>query len=113
VSMSLDVVIDDSYIGDDDIRDQITQYVGGTLSNDSTTIGIGVGEDVRVDKIRDIVVGDDNGVLGFDKSVDGTPIETTPATTTVDGLDIIDVGENEVAQTDASDATITINTRER
>jgi uncharacterized phage protein gp47/JayE len=113
VSMNLDVVIDDSYVGDDDIRDQITQYIGGALSNGSTTIGIGVGEDVRVDKIRDIVIGDDNGVLGFDKSVDGTPIETTPATTTVGGLDVIDVGENEVAQTDASDATITINTRER
>lgn len=113
VSINVDIVIDDSYVGDDDIRDQITQYIGGELSNGSKTIGIGVGEDVRIDKLRDIIVGDDNGVLGFDKSVDGTPIETTPSFTTVDGLEVVDVGDNEVAQTDATDATITINVREQ
>jgi uncharacterized phage protein gp47/JayE len=113
VSMSLDLIIDDAYVGDDAIRDQITEYIGGELSNTSTTIGLGVGEDVRIDKLREIVVEDGNGVVGFDKSIDSSPIETTPSFTTLDGLEVIDIGESEVAQTNATDATITINTRKQ
>lgn len=113
VDMSLDLIVDESYIGDNNLRDRITRYIGGTLSNGSEVVGLGVGEDPRIDAIQDIVVGDDTGVIGFDQSVDGNPIETTPSTTTVDGLRVVDVGANEVAQTDATDASITINTREQ
>jgi hypothetical protein len=113
ISMSIDVVIDDSYIGDNNVRDAITSYIGGTLSNGSATIGLGVGEDVYIDKLREIIVDDGNGVVGLDQSVDGSPIETTPSYTTVDGLEVVDIGSADVAQTDATDATITINTRER
>jgi uncharacterized phage protein gp47/JayE len=113
VDMSLDLIVDESYVGDDELRDRITRYIGGTLSNSTEVVGLGVGEDPRVDAIQDIVVGDDTGVIGLDQSVDGDPIETTPSTTTVDGLRVIDVGDNEVAQTDATDASITLNTREQ
>jgi uncharacterized phage protein gp47/JayE len=114
VDLTLDLVINDNYIGDNELKDRIVGYVGGTLSDSSTTIGLGVAEDVIIDNIRDIVIGaDDTGVVAFDNSVDGTPIETTPTTTTVDGIEVIDVGAVEVAQTDASDASITLNTREQ
>jgi uncharacterized phage protein gp47/JayE len=112
ISLNLDLVIDESYVGDNAVRDDIVQYIGGTLANGSEVVGLGVGEDVRIDTLRDIIVGDENGVIGFDQSVDGTPIETTPTTTTVDGLEVIDVGANEVANADATDASITLNTRE-
>jgi hypothetical protein len=107
--MTLDIVISDSYIGDDELRNQIVRYIGGTLANGSETEGLGVGEDVRIDQLRDIVVGDDTGVIGFDQSVDGNPVETTPSTTTVNGLNVVEIGGTEVAQTDASDASITLN----
>ena len=114
VNLTLDLVINDSYVGDEELKDRIVQYIGGTLSTNSKTIGLGVSEDVVIDRIRDIVVGaDDTGVIAFDNSVDGTPLETTPSTTTVDGIEVIEVGAIEVAQTDAIDTSITLNTREQ
>ena len=113
VDFTLDIVVDDSYVGDEEIRDAITSYVGGTLADGDDVVGLGVGEDVLIDQIRDIVVGDDTGVVGFDNSVDGTPISTSPSITTVDGLEVIDVGQNEVAQTDSTDTSITLNTRQQ
>lgn len=113
ISMSLDLIINENYVGDTDIRDQIVQYIGGTQSNDSTVVGLGVGDDVRIDQLQDIVVGDENGVIGLDQSVDGNPIETTPTATTVNGLNVIEIGANEVATANATDATITVNTREQ
>jgi len=112
IDMTLDLVVDESYIGEEALRNDIVQYIGGTLVNGSDVVGLGVGENVRIDVLRDIIVGDDTGVIGLDQSVDGSPIETTPSFTTVDGLEVVDVGANEVAQTDATDASITINTRE-
>jgi uncharacterized phage protein gp47/JayE len=112
VSMSLDLVVDDTYIGDDNLRDKVVNYIGGVLSNGSDVIGLGVAENVRADRIKDVVVGDDTGVIGLDQSVDGTPLETTPSLTVIDGLEVIDIGANEVAQTDGTDATITLNTKE-
>jgi uncharacterized phage protein gp47/JayE len=111
VDLTLDLVIDDSYIGDDEVRDKIVRYIGGTTSNSNEVEGLGVNENVRIDRIRDIVVGDENGVIGFDENVDGDVVEATPSTTTVNGLIVIDVGSTEVAQTDATDASITLNTR--
>jgi hypothetical protein len=113
IDMTLDIIIDDSYVGDNSIRDQIVEYIGGTLSTESETIGLGVGDNVVIDRIRDIVVGEENGVVGFDKSVDGSPIETTPSYTTIDGLETIDIGGSDVAQANATDASIVINAREQ
>lgn len=114
IDLTLDLVINDNYIGDDALKNQIVRYIGGFRTNGDDVIGLGVGEDVIIDTIRDIVVGaDDTGVVAFDNSVDGTPIETTPTSTTVDGIEVIDVNDTEVAQTDASDASITLNTREQ
>lgn len=113
VDMTLDLVINEEYIGDDDLRDDIAEYIGGTLTDGGEAVGLGVSDDVLIDQIRDIVVGENTGVVGFDNSVDGTPISTTPSITTVDGLDVIDIGSNEVAQTNATDGSIILNTREQ
>ncbi|AGF91207.1 hypothetical protein HAPG_00021 [Halorubrum phage GNf2] len=114
INLTLDLVINDSYIGDDELKDRITQYIGGTLTNNDQAVGLGASDDVVIDRVRDIVIGaDDTGVVAFDNSVDGTPLETSPATSTVDGIEVIDVGAIEVAQTDATDTSITLNTREQ
>jgi len=111
VDITLDIVVNDTYVGDNQLRDNITQYIGGVLNNGSEVIGLGVSDNVRIDRISDIVVGEDTGVVGLDQSVDGTPIETTPSKSTVNGLEVVDIGSNEVAQIDASDGSITINKR--
>lgn len=114
IDMTLDLVVNDSYIGDDDLRNRIVRYIGGVLANGGETIGLGVNDDVVIDRIRDIVVGaDDTGVIAFDNSVDSDPITTTPSTTVVDGIESIQVDPVEVAYTDATDGSITLNTREQ
>jgi len=112
VDITINIVTSDSYIGDNNLKDLIVKYIGGTLSDSTNALGLSVGKDVRIDQLRDIIVGEDTGVIGFDQSVDGTPISTTPSTTTVSGLQIVDIGENEVAKTDATDGSITINKTE-
>ena len=113
IDMTLDIVVDDNYIGDERLKDQIVSYIGGTLSNGTEVVGLGVADNVRLDRLRDEVIDDNSGVVGFDQSVDGSPIETTPSITIVDGLEVVDIGESEVAQTDASDTSIVINKRQQ
>lgn len=113
VDLTIDVVVNSSYIGDKKLKDRIVDYIGGTLSSGDEVVGLESEEDVIIDVLRDIIVGsDDTGVVAFDNSVDGSPIKTTPSTTTVNGIEVIDIGESEVAITDATDTSITLNTRE-
>jgi hypothetical protein len=105
VDITLDVVVNDEFIGKDDLRDRIVAYIGGTKSDGTTTLGTGTGEDVYVDQIEDIVTGpDDTGVIGI-ASYSFTPTTTTDS----NGLEVVSVGANEVARTNAEDASITIN----
>jgi len=114
VDMTLDLVVNDNYVGDDELKNRIVRYIGGVLADGTDTVGLGVSEDVVIDNLRDVVVGaDDTGVIAFDNSIDGTPLTTTPSSTIVDGIEVIDIGAVEVAQTDATDTSITINTRKQ
>jgi uncharacterized phage protein gp47/JayE len=105
VDMTLDVVVNDTWVGKDAVRDRIVDYVGGTLSDGTSALGTGPGEDVYVDQIEDIVTGpDDTGVVGISNK------SFTPATTTdSNGLDVVAVGSDEVAVANAEDGSITIN----
>ncbi|UBF23179.1 baseplate J-like protein [Haloarcula tailed virus 2] len=108
VDITLDLVINDEYIGNEALRNNIVEYIGGILSDGSSEIGLGVGEDVKIDQIEDIVIGpDETGVVGI------VSLSTTPsATTDANSLEVVDVASNEVAATDASDGSITITTTE-
>ncbi len=111
VDVTADLIVDDTYVGDADIKNAIVQYIGGNTSDGSDVTGVGVGENVRIDALRDVIVDRNFGVVGLDYSIDGDPLSTTPSKTTVDGLEVIQVNENEVALTDATDGSLTINTR--
>jgi uncharacterized phage protein gp47/JayE len=102
VDITLDIVVNDEFIGADPLRDRIVDYVGGTAADGTSVIGTGVSEDIYVDQIEDVVTGpDDTGVIGIGSK------SFTPATTTdANGLEIVDVGANEVATTDATDGSI-------
>lgn len=105
VDMTLDVVVNDEYVGDTVLKNEIVRYIGGTTSDGSSTLGTGTGEDVYVDQIEDVVTGpDDTGVIGI-----GSYSFTPSITTDANGLEVISVGANEVATTNANDASITLN----
>jgi uncharacterized phage protein gp47/JayE len=111
IDVTVDLIVDDTYSGDSAVQDAIVQYIGGVDSNGTEILGTGVGEDIGIDTLRDAIVDESLGVVGLDYSVDSDPLSTTPTKTTVDGLEVIEVGANEVAQADATDGSLTINTR--
>lgn len=113
VDVTADIIIDGTYVGDNRIKDAIVRYIGGISTDGSEVLGTSVGEDVRIDKLRDVVVQDEFGVVGLDYTVDNDPLSTTPTSTTVDGLEVVSVADNEVAETNATDGSIIINTRQQ
>lgn len=103
VDFTLDLVVTDTYVGDDEVQDTIVEYVGGTLTDGTDAIGLGLEEDVFIDEVEERVLSL-NGVRSI------TSISTTPSSTTnANSEDIVDVGTSEVAQTDATDGSITLN----
>jgi len=104
VDITVDVVVDASFVGATAIQRQLVEYVGGTRPDGTLVNGVSVGEDIFITELEQTVEDDDNGVVGV------TNIATTPATTTnANGLEIVSVASNEVAQTDATDGSITVN----
>ena len=113
IDVTVDIIINTEYVGDAKVKDSIVSYIGGVQSGGGEVTGLDVSQNVRIDRLRDSIVNDEFGVVGLDYSVDGDPLETTPTKATVDGLEVIEVSDTEVAQTDATDGSITINTREQ
>lgn len=107
VDFTLDIVVDETYIGNVALRDRIVRFVGGNLSDGTTAIGLDAGQDVIISQVEDEIVGEDTGVIGI------ASVSTTPAITTDgNGLEVVDIGPNEVATTDANDGSITLNVTE-
>lgn len=105
VDITLDIVVNDEYIGGDALRDRIVNYIGGTRADGTSVLGTGTDEEVYVDQVEDVVTGpDDTGVIGI-SSYSFTPSTTTDS----NGLEVVDVGANEVAVTNAEDSSITLN----
>lgn len=108
VDMSLDLVVNDEYAGGDAVRNAVVDYVGGTNAGGAPVVGDvnDSGQDVIINRIENNVM-DVAGVVG----VDSSETTYTPSTTTdSNGLEVIDVGSNEIAETDATDGSITITT---
>jgi hypothetical protein len=105
IDITLDIVVTEDFSGKADIKDDIVEYIGGVQVDGSIVDGTDVGEDVYVDEVTDRVVGDENGVVGISQ------ISTTPSITQdSNGLDTIgDIATEEVAETVATDNSITIN----
>jgi len=113
VNITVDLVHDSTYIGDDEMKSLLVDYVGGTDIDGATVTGISIGQDIRHDAIRDRLVGPETGVNGIASiTIDGSGDGTDDSTTDSNGLTVYDVGASEVAQTDATDGSITITTTE-
>jgi uncharacterized phage protein gp47/JayE len=112
--LSLEVVVDlvydsSEYAGDEQVKESIVQYIGGTDKNGTTTVGTGVGEDVYKSEVQ-AGINRVPGVLGTTNVVidtDGDGSDDTVSNT--NGLDVIDVSGNEVAEIDIPAGAVTIN----
>lgn len=111
IDITVDIVVEDTYEGDDVVKSTITQYVGGTDIDGGAVNGLGIGEDILHDDIRDILVGDELGVRGVASiEIDGDGDGTDDSTTNANGLKVYEVADNEVPETDATDGSITVTT---
>lgn len=108
LTVDVDVVTTDTYVGDDAIKDDMIEYVGGQRTDGSSVVGLPVNTDVVIDRLEDTIVGDDNGVQGIaSMTVDATGDDTDDRTTNSDGIDVIPISKEEQASLDATDITIT------
>lgn len=115
LQITLDLIVDDTYVGETEIRSLLTNYIGGTDVDGSFVNGVDVGEDIYEAILeRKIVNPEKTGVwevnnLTIDKNNDGTDdIETTTS-----GAEILVVADNEVAVTNARDGSISITTTQK
>ena len=105
IQIDATVVTTDEYVGEAEIADELVNYIGGQNSNNNSVIGLGVGDDVYIDEIENIIVGiDETGVRGIDAS---TTTYTPSPTTDANNLEVISIADNEVASLQASDVTLT------
>lgn len=110
LDITIDVVTDSTYEGDDAVKSAIVKYIGGTDVDGSVETGTSVGIDIRVDEIRNRVVGDDLGVKGIASiTIDSDGDGTDDTTTDGDGLTVYAVAKSDVAETDATDGSIVVN----
>lgn len=109
LDIDVDLIHDESYVGADEIRSRVVEYIGGTDTDGGPVNGLGVDEDVYVEVLKDAIVGpSDTGVYDADLTIDSTGDDTDDTTTSANGAEILDVGVDEVAVTDASDGSITV-----
>jgi uncharacterized phage protein gp47/JayE len=101
VDMSISVT--ENYGGDEDIRDEIIQYIGGILSSGNNEDGeLRVGDDVIYSQIQHAIMSV-NGVYDVTSLTVGTSASPT-------GTSNISISNTELATGNATDGSITIST---
>lgn len=115
VSLELNLVVDDTYVGEAEIRSIIANYIGGTDVDGSFVAGLDVGEDIYQAVLkRKVVNPDKTGVWEVDTlSIDRDGDGTDDSETTASGAEILGVADNEVAIANARDGSITITKTQR
>lgn len=112
VDIDVTLIVDDSYVGDEEIRSRCVEYIGGTDVNGKNIPGIEVGEDVYVAVLKDAITGpDDTGVWEVDSlTLDSTGDGIDDTTTLANGAEVLAVADSEVARTNGRDGSIAITT---
>lgn len=112
IDIELTLIVDEEYVGDDDIKSAIVNYVGGIDVNGERLGGLNVGDDLYVAVLKDVIVGpSDTGVWEVDSyTIDANGDGTDDTETLANGAEAISVADNEVLVTNARDGSIVINT---
>jgi len=112
LNVTVDLIVDDTYIGDEGVKSLIVSHIGGTDIDGSFIPGTDPGEDVYKAVVKNRLVDPiDNGIwevdsLVLDKDGDGTDDTTTLAS----GADVLEVLSSEIAQSNARDGSMTVTT---
>lgn len=94
-----------SYAGDEQVKDNIVQYIGGALNSGDTTSGeIGAGDDVIYNQVLEAVM-DVEGVYDVTNLEVGTSSDPT-------GTSNVSIADNEVATSDATDTSLEITSND-
>lgn len=115
LDIELDLVVGENYVGENEIRSIVTEYIGGTDLDGSFINGLNIGDDIYQAVLsRKLVAPDETGVWEVnDTSIDKSGDGTDDITTTSSGAEVLEVGENEVAITNARNGSITITTTQK
>lgn len=101
-TIDMSIVTTDNYIGDDKLKDRIVEYIGGADTSGGTTPGLGAGENIFIDLLKDEIVGEDTGVKGISSLVVDTNSDNNDdRTTNADGIEVITVSNSEQIFTNA------------
>jgi hypothetical protein len=108
LDITVDVVTEAGYQGDDAVKETIAEYIGGTAPDGGAVAGLDVNEDVIVDELERRVNGLE-GVIGVASvTIDDNDDGSDDTVTRGDGLQAYEVGTNKVAKVDATQ-NITVN----
>jgi hypothetical protein len=106
LSFEIDVVHDSSYAGTVPAKDAVVNYIGGTFADDSTTTGIKIGVNVRLNEVENVIE-DTQGVEYADVTlVDGNGDGNDDQTTDNNGVPIYEVSDSSLVRVDADDITL-------
>jgi len=109
--ITIDVVHNDGYVSDAAVADAIVNYIGGTRSDDTTTVGRVSGENILINEAENVVE-DVNGVEYANITfIDKDGDDTDDSTTDSDGVPVVTVTDSEVARLDADNVTVNTTAR--
>jgi hypothetical protein len=115
LNITVELIVDDGYIGDDVVASRIVEYIGGTDVDGNQLPGLDVGENVYENVLGSRLVDPaETGVWEMDSiTIDADGDGTDDTTTLASGADVYAVANNEVATANARDGTITVNTTQK
>jgi len=112
VNLDIDVEIahNDNYVGDDVVKDRLVEIIGGTTTDGAAEPGLNVGDNVYVGILQnELIDPDDTGIIDADfPSIDSDNDGTSNVTEGASGAEYVPIANNEVAQTNGSDGSITV-----
>ncbi|WP_372611599.1 hypothetical protein [Halomonas sp.] len=112
LDVTLDLVVDENYVGDTSVQSMVVEYIGGTDIDGSQLGGLANGEDVYEAVLAGKLVDPaETGIWEVDSlTIDDNSDGSDDTTTTASGADVYAVTDDKVAVTDARDGSITVNT---
>lgn len=115
LNIDLALVVDDSYVGDTEIRSLVVDFVGGTDVDSTIEPGLGVGEDLYEAVLKqELIAPQETGVWEVDNmTIDASGDGTDDTQTLASGAEALVVADNEIAITSGRDSSITITTTQR